>query len=163
MTAKETPDLYFEIERSTDALHFQKIATMNAAGTDEGAQYAYTDKEVLKAGATYYRIKLVNEAGSAYSHTITLYSGDAGFGIKTLNNPFDSYLAFDANSPVDQQVSISLFDNFGRLVLEKQQKLFMGSNKITLSGLGGLSDGSYFLRVQTNTQCINKKMIKIKN
>ena len=163
MTSQETPDLYFELEKSTDASHFQKIATMNAAGKQEGEQYAYTDNEALTAGATYYRIKLVNGTGYAYSHTITVYSGDTGFEIKTLNNPFDSYLSFDANSPTDQQASISLFDDFGRLILEKQQKLYAGSNRITLSDLSKLSGGSYFLRVQTNTQCINKKIIKIKN
>jgi len=163
MTSQETPDLYFELEKSTDGSHFQKIATMNAAGKQEGEQYAYTDNEALAAGATYYRIKLVNGAGYVYSHTITVYSGDTDFEIKTLNNPFDSYLSFDANSPTDQQASISLFDDFGRLILQKQQKLYAGSNRITLSDLSKLSGGSYFLRVQTNTQCINKKIIKIKN
>ena len=163
LTSQETPDLYFEIERSTDAIHFQKIATLNAAGKDAGEHYTYTDNSPLSSGVNYYRIKMVNSAGYVYSHTVTLYSRDAGFDIKILNNPFDSYLSFDAGSPVDQQASISLFDNLGRLVHEQQQKLYAGSNRIVLANLAGLSGGSYFLRIQTNTQFINKKIIKIKN
>jgi len=163
LTAQETPDLYFEVERSSDAIHFQKIAVINAEGSDGGQRYNFTDNNVLTAGANYYRIKLVNSAGYEYTHTITLYAGNAGFDLKILNNPFDNHLSFDVGSPVDQQATISLFDNFGRLVLEQRQKLYMGSNKIILSDLGGLSGGSYFLRIQTNTQAVNKKVIKIKN
>ena len=163
LTAQETPDLYFEVERSSDAIHFQKIAVINAEGLDAGQRYNFNDNNVLTAGANYYRIKLVNSAGYAYSHTVTLYAGNAGFDLKILNNPFDNYLSFDAGSPVDQQATISLFDNFGRLVLEQRQKLYMGSNKIILSDLGRLSGASYFLRIQTNTQSVNKKIIKIKN
>ena len=105
----------------------------------------------------------MNSAGYAYSHSIPLYSGHAGFDIKVLNNPFDNYLSFDAGSPVNEQATVSLFDNLGRLVLEQRQKLYTGSNKIVLSNLAGLSGGSYFLRIQTNTQFSNKKIVKIKN
>lgn len=161
-TSKETPDLYFEIERSTDGLNFQKIATMNAAGKDNGQSYSLTDNEPLKAGATWYRIKLITGTGFTYSHVITLYAGSITFEIKSLLNPFDSYISFDAIVPADGEVKILLLDGFGRIVKQKNNQVYKGLNKVMISDLGILSEGSYFLRIQTDNQIINKKLIKIK-
>lgn len=163
VTAKETSELYFELEKSTDGMHFQKMATVNATGKEDGDHYAYTDNDVLKSGATYYRLKLITGTGYSYSHTITIYSGDISFEVKSPLNPFDNYISFEAVSPNDRDAAITLFDSFGRAVMEKKEKLYSGSNKITLTGLGALTGGSYFLRVQTDEQAVNKKLIKIMN
>jgi hypothetical protein len=53
----------------------------------------------LKAGANYYRIKLITGTGYNYTHVVTIYSGEINFEIKPLLNPFDSYLSFDAVAP----------------------------------------------------------------
>jgi hypothetical protein len=162
VTSKETPDLYFEIEKSTDALHFQKVATVNAAGKTDGQDYTLTDNDPLQTGATYYRIKLITGTGFTYSHIVTLYNGDISFEIKSPLNPFDGYISFDAIVPADGEARITLFDGFGRLVKQQQQPLYKGLNKVVLADLGTLSEGNYFLRIQAGGQSINKKLIKVK-
>ena len=162
-TGKETPDLYFEVEKSTDALHFQKIATVNAAGKPEGENYSFKDNEPQKNGVAYYRIKLISGTGFSYSHMVTLYSGDINFEIKALLNPFAGYLTFDAIAPDDSEADIILFDSFGRIVKQKKEHLYKGLNKVILTDLGWLNDGNYVLRVQAGGRAINKKIIRIKN
>ncbi|MEO5595116.1 MAG: T9SS type A sorting domain-containing protein [Chitinophagaceae bacterium] len=162
-TVNEATGLYFEIEKSTDATHFQKIGTVNAVARDADAQhYLYTDNEPLTA-ITYYRIKLITPTGFTYSHVVTLYTGNINFEIKSLLNPFNSYISFDAITPGDMKATISLFDGFGRLVKQKEESLYKGFNKITITDLGALSDGTYFLRIQADDRVINKRIIKIKN
>ena len=55
-----------------------------------------------------------------------------------------------------------MFDSFGRLVKQKQETLYRGFNKIMITDLDLLSDGTYFLRIQADDQVINKRVIKIK-
>ena len=162
-TTTETPELYFEIEKSTDGLHFQKIGTTNAVGKkDEEETYAFRDAESV-TGTVYYRLKLISNTGIAYSHVVTLYGGNINFEIKSLLNPFDSYLSFDAIAPADVEGDLMLFDSFGRMIKQQHVSLTKGYNRVNMSGLGSLSDGTYFLRVQTDNQSINKRVIKIKN
>ncbi|MEO5681217.1 MAG: T9SS type A sorting domain-containing protein [Chitinophagaceae bacterium] len=160
-TANETAGLYFEIERSTDAIHFQKAGTVTAVAMEnEGHAYTFTDNTRL-TGTTYYRIKLVTAKGYTYSHIATLFTGNTALEIKSLINPFEHAVSFDAVTATDQQVTISLFDSFGRLVKQQQEMWYKGFNKVTVSDLGLLSDGTYFLRVQADGRVINKRIIKM--
>jgi len=162
-TTNEKPGLYFEIEKSTDAVHFQKTGTVNAVAKDEAPQnYTFIDDEPVK-DIMYYRIKLVTATGFTYSQVIILYTGDIHFEIKSLVNPFDSYISFDAIAPADMKTTIMLFDGFGRLVKQKEETFYKGFNKITFTDLDLLGNGTYFLRIQADKQVINKRVIKIRN
>lgn len=162
VTANEVAGLYFDIEKSTDAVHYQKIASVSATGNNgEGQTYLFTDPEML-TGTTWYRIKLVSNNGYVYSHIAVVYTGITSFGIKALANPFDSNISFDAVTSADRQATISLLDGFGRMVKQQQVFIYTGVNKITIAGLAELSNGTYFLRVETDGQAINKRVIKLK-
>ena len=162
-TTNEKQGLYFEIEKSTDAIHFQKTGTVNAVAKDEAPRnYTFTDNEPVN-DIMYYRIKLVTATGFTYSQVIILYTGNISFEIKSLVNPFDSYISFDAVAPADMKTNILLFDSFGRLVKQKEETFYKGFNKVTFTDLDLLSNGTYFLRIQADKQVINKRVIKIKN
>ncbi len=161
-TIKEVPGMYVEVEKSTDAIHFQKKGTVEGIATNGEAQtYSFTDVEQL-AGVIYYRLKIVSPTGFSYSHVISLYAGNVSFGIRSLLNPFDEYISFDAISSTERTIVISLFDNFGRLIKQQKEPLQQGMRKILMPGLGGLSNGHYQLQVSSGNTVINKKVIKIK-
>ena len=83
-TTNEKQGLYFEIEKSTDAIHFQKTGTVNAVVKDEAPQnYTFTDNEPVN-DIMYYRIKLVGATGFTYSQVIILYTGNIIFQIKSI-------------------------------------------------------------------------------
>ncbi|MFT3932872.1 MAG: T9SS type A sorting domain-containing protein [Chitinophagaceae bacterium] len=163
-TASETPEVSFEIEKSTDAIHFDKIGTANGLGavTNDQHTYTFTDNSAI-TNVTYYRVKMVAGTGFTYGRTITLYPGNIGFDIKSVVNPFDNAISFEAIAPTDMPADIMLFDSFGKLVLQKHVSLYRGGNKMMFELTGTLSDGTYFLRVQANNYTVNKKLVKVKN
>ncbi len=160
-TDQETAGIHFEIEKSTDAVHYQQIGNIDASAAEgEGKSYSFADATAL-TGATYYSVKLVTAKGYTYSHIAVVYPGSSSFEIKAIVNPFDKYISFDAVSPSDRQATIYLFDSFGRLVKQQQQFIYNGFNKITITGLDALGNGNYILQVETGGQTFNKKLIKI--
>ena len=161
-SVNETNGLLFEIEKSTDAIHFLPLATVAGSATNgEGQSYLYTDNGLLN-GTTYYRIKLVSTKGTVYSQVLTLSAGSIEFDIKSIVNPFDASISFIAITPADTRATITVFDSFGRQVIQKQQWLYSGFNKIMLETPAMLSAGTYTLQVNNGSNSINKSIIKIK-
>jgi hypothetical protein len=72
-TASETGSSHFDIEKSSDARSFRKIATINAAGNSRAInEYRYTD-EITLAGSFYYRLKQVDFDGKfEYSRIVNI-------------------------------------------------------------------------------------------
>lgn len=71
-TALESNVSHFEIERSSDAVHYSAVYTQVPATQSTGAVYNYTDKAVTDGSRYYYRLKTVDNNGRyAYSSTIT--------------------------------------------------------------------------------------------
>lgn len=159
-TADETSTIKYEIERSSDGVHFSKINTVNgAAGSGGSGNYSFTDPDMLKE-ATYYRIKLVDGDNYRYSQIITLNSSLVKFEIKSLVNPFDNNISFDVVTPSDKQVSISLVDGYGKKVKVLTQQLYKGFNHVVINGLGAISNGVYILQVEADGKVLNKKLMK---
>jgi hypothetical protein len=161
-TAKESSTTQYEIEKSSDGVHFSKIGTQaGTGGADGGGQYHFTDPEILK-GTAYYRVRLVDGDSYKYSQIITLNAGLLKFEIKSLVNPFDNNITFDVVTPDDKQVVINVLDGFGRKVKMQTQALHTGFNHVVVNGLSGLSNGVYILQLEADGQVLNKKIMKTK-
>lgn len=62
-TEQETGTKTFEIQRSTDGIHFEKIGTVAANGSPHGqTPYSFTDLAPAK-GINYYRLKILDADG----------------------------------------------------------------------------------------------------
>ncbi len=74
-TADEVNNKGFEIERSTDAVSFEKIGWADASATNS---YELFDTKIVKGNTYYYRVKQVDKDGRySYSSVISIiYSGD---------------------------------------------------------------------------------------
>lgn len=161
-TVHEAANMHMELEKSTDGIHYQKKASIDGTAINGEAQtYTYTDNEPM-AGVAYYRLKIVTPTGYAYSRVVGLYAGNIRFDVRSVVNPFNEYLSFEAITSADRTIIISLFDGFGRLVKQRKEPLLKGVNKILVSDLGLLSNGNYQLQVSSGNSVINKKVIKIK-
>jgi hypothetical protein len=70
-TVQEINSSYFEIERSTDGIRFEKIAIVKAAGNSETVKnYEFKDEKLL-FGFNYYRIKQVDVDGR-FTYSVTV-------------------------------------------------------------------------------------------
>ncbi|MBC7903516.1 MAG: T9SS type A sorting domain-containing protein [Gemmatimonadaceae bacterium] len=159
-TEDETGDLHFEIERSTDGIHFENIGRVEATAADgEGNSYTFTDDSEVN-GTVYYRIKMSDGNSSKYSRVVSLNSHLLKLDIRSVQNPFVSQISFEMLTPADQTALVIVFDNYGREVKRTREQLHKGVNTVLIPGLGGLSSGSYVLRVEAGGQVINRKLIK---
>ncbi|MCS7027669.1 MAG: T9SS type A sorting domain-containing protein [Bacteroidia bacterium] len=106
---------HFEVERSTDGLNYQKIATLKPANDKERYEYLDTD---LRAGSYKYRIRKVNKDGSdTYSNTveITIYSTTNGFTLQSIApNPAYDAITIQYELTTAGNVEFSIYDLTGR-------------------------------------------------
>src|SRR5882724_1492112 len=100
------------------------------------------------------------DAFRAITRVIALNASQLQFEIKSVVNPFDNTVTFDAFTPADKQVTVSILDCYGRQLASGTRYLYQGYNKVDITGLGALSKGIYILRIVADGQVINKQVLK---
>jgi hypothetical protein len=140
----------YEIEWCTDANNFQKIATINAVGSNQ-ASYSYQHNNAFK-GNNFYRLKMIDKDGTYTYSYIRTADLSKGLYVNVYPNPAQQYVTIDLNGSLQQQAQIILIDHLGR---EIKRISSINSNSINIS-LVGLSPGMYHIEVvQSNHTTIN--------
>lgn len=153
---------FFEIERSTDKINYQKIGTVGGTALPgQGASYGFTDPSVI-AGPTYYRIKVIEGTRAQYTKVVLLSNAQIGFLIHSLINPFSNNISFELETPEDGIANISVIDAYGRTVKWFKKPVTKGLNNVRLTELNSLTKSLYTLRVQMNNEVINKPVVRMK-
>lgn len=154
ITATETNNYGFEIERSPGKDDFEKIGFVGGNGTVTMPQsYTFVDADI-SAGKYFYRLKQIDLDGSfEYSDTIAINVGvPERFELSTnYPNPFNPETTFYYNVANDTKISLTVYDILGRKVktlIEEFKK--PGRYSITWDGTDNLSrkvaSGAYFVR-----------------
>jgi len=148
-TASEINNQYFELERSIDGIDFHTIKKMNGAGNSNSIlEYSYIDDSPLN-GVNYYRLKQTDFDGEFSFSNIRAVRMESG-EISIYPNPTSGLVNIENYSKLK---SISITDVNGKLL-----RTFNSSDgPIDFSGL---MNGIYFLRIETATETISKKVVK---
>jgi hypothetical protein len=158
-TFNEEDGTVYEIESSTDRMHFTKIGSLN--GKQAGSNtYQYTDPQVL-VGARYYRIRITDGKTSKYSRVIQLTGGTLEFAVRSIVNPFQDKINIELTTPVNTPVTISLMDTYGRVIKKMSTTIYKGINTLSMTNLEQVLPGPYMLRIQIQDQVINKQLLKL--
>ncbi len=152
ITATETNNFGFEIERRNDYSAYESIGFVNGNGTSTNrVTYNFVD-ENLSANRYYYRLKQIDLDGSfEYSNEIEVkIEGLTDFQLyQNYPNPFNPSTKIKYYIPQNSFVKITLHDILGSeirtLVSENVQP---GNYEITLDG-SDLSSGMYFVRLSS--------------
>lgn len=105
-TATQLNTDYFEIERSSDAIHWEVVHREKGAGTsNEVLDYQAWDAEPLY-GVSYYRLKDVDFDGS-FSYSDIRYISLNSVSKSIYPNPANDFLFIPRNEPAQQEVIIS--------------------------------------------------------
>lgn len=124
--AEEASLSHYEVERSTDGIHWSVIGTVKAANLPA---YSLIDKN-LEAGTYYYRLRSVDIDGAAKYGPVKMIRNSQPEGVKIYPNPvFTSTFTIElkAGAPV------YLYTNEGMLIWKKQ--LSAGTHQINVTGL----------------------------
>lgn len=119
VTATETNNMGFEVERKSGNGQFEKVGFVAGNGTTtETRTYSFTDKN-LSAAVYTYRLKQVDLNGeSEYTNEIEVNVDlPAEFGLsQNYPNPFNPSTMINFALPVEAKVTVKVFDAIGQEV-----------------------------------------------
>jgi ribosomal protein L2 len=151
ITATETNNQYFDIERSIDGISFEKIATVKGNGnTTSETSYSYVDN-LSEQKIFYYRLKQVDNNGNVtLSNIVILYAKQNNLDVMIYPNPAKNKINIQYPENIKNH-QIRLFNMFGQVMLETV------ANTVDVSNL---PLGVYIVNIETERGTINQKIIK---
>ena len=142
-TANEDRADYFELERSIDGYHFEKIGTIQANGTNK-----YDFNENITGALLYYRLKLITASGnSSYSNTIVFRNSKTDY-VRLMQNPAHENIMLQIALQKTQPLQFSLKDISGKTLVQQQFNLNAGINQVNIPLPSNYSSGNYILQVE---------------
>lgn len=156
-TATEINNQGFEIERSIDGQIFERIGSVNGAGTsNEANNYEFMDYSP-NAGKNFYRLKQVDFDGSfEYSPIVSVQFEQLGELFVVYPNPFSDDLLINISPQVKGDIEINLYNLTGELL---QNTMIESANIAVFSNLN-LRSGIYFLELNYNGSISRIKLVK---
>jgi hypothetical protein len=149
----------YEIEKSTDGIHFAKIGNIYSIKNTNESSYTFTDAQNV-SNTVYYRLKLITvDNGNKYSKIITLYNRNTTFKISVVN-PFKNALKLEVFLPSGGNIEFNLCDIYGNVVNRKIMQLEKGNSQLTFDNAYNLPAGLYILRAVFNGSVLQNKLIK---
>ncbi|MGB0932261.1 MAG: CHRD domain-containing protein, partial [Chitinophagales bacterium] len=164
VTASETNNDFFTLERSFDGQSFETIAKVTGVGNSQlPSSYEYLDREPTTAGITYYRLSQTDLDGrSELLATISLQRGESsGFGwIEVKPIPTNDWLNVAFTTSNSQDLSVQILDISGRLLSEQPIESSINQVNTTQIDVRNLQTGIYILRINSEKTSIQHKFIK---
>ena len=151
----------YEVERSLDGNHFQKIGNVAARNVTAQTIYTYSDNIInIIAPSYYYRLKAVNLNGTYFYSDIVLIRSNKKSTFKVFGNPFTDHILFQYNAGTAGKMTVQLADINGRILRKEEQQVTTGYAYYTVNNLSTLSAGTYILELWINNQRYAEKIIK---
>lgn len=164
ITASETNNKGFEVERSVDGKSFNRIDFVpGAVNANRKNSYNYLDAGALvKNTVVYYRLKQVDLNGKyTYSNIVKVSSSNkAENTVLIAPNPFTSEINAIVTAKQSGMATINIVDLQGRTVVSAQKQVVEGMNTLQLNNLDNLQTGVYFIRIATTDEVIVTKVVK---
>lgn len=163
-TASELKSSYFSVERALDAVNYQPLGRLAAAGTSTSAHaYGYLDAAVQAGRTHYYRLRQVDLDGtSTFSPVVAVAVPGTDVAPPLLSsvypNPFSTELALELGQDPAASVTIALIDAAGRQVFTTTQR--PATRQLAVRPPARLAPGSYLLTVGSNGQQSRRRVEK---
>lgn len=163
-TASEVNNLRFDVERSIDAINFNKIGEVAGAGSTRGTnKYRFDDENVVSGTMYYYRLKQVDFDGQFnYSKIVqAVLNGSGKLTIGALiPNPAENFTSVVVKTGEAMPVSVSVFTVDGTRVKDLRYDVDAGAYSLTIE-TDDLAKGTYLLRIQTKFGTETRKLVKL--
>ncbi|GAB4285946.1 MAG: hypothetical protein Kow0098_00540 [Ignavibacteriaceae bacterium] len=165
VTASETNNSGFDIERKTANESWQKINFVPGHGTtSERQSYSYTDKNLV-AGNYSYRLKQVDYDGSyEYSDAVEVtVNPPAVFELsQNYPNPFNPSTTIKFSIPKSTNVTLKVFNALGQEVKTLVNGFVEAGSHTVNFNSEGLNSGLYLYRLQADEFTQVRKMTLLK-
>lgn len=162
-TANEIQLSRFEVERSADAVNFEKIGEVAASGNSNTYRsYNFTDNHPLTA-FNYYRLKLADIDGKYSYSKVLAFGGQQAKGIFISNvspNPFTDVINMEVVLDKTDILGLQVVDLAGRVMAQKNVQGRSGTNLIQWTGMSKLAPGIYYIRISIPGAMLQQKLLK---
>ena len=159
-TTNEVNTAYFNVQRSTDATHFNTVGKVNSTDISTTINnYSYADNiRGISFPIIYYRLQQVDIDGNfQYSKIIPLTISEVNSEVKIFPNPASDYVTISTNNPQGFGGAIlKIVDVAGRITM--QQNLTAEMNQQV--NIGALAKGIYILHINKHSGTETYKLIK---
>jgi hypothetical protein len=164
VTASETNNDYFTVERSGDGIHFEKIINVAGAGNVTTTQYySWVDRNPL-SGNNFYRLRQTDYDGkNNVSPVVRVRISARESQITVFPNPARQNETISLKIPGDlKPTRFSIFNTAGRPVLEQNiSPENYGEMPFTLSWENTLPPGTYIVCLYENDQLLAKNKLLV--
>lgn len=151
---------YYEVEVSTNGRDFDYLAKVAARN---GGKVTYTYPHSInsqKSTVYYYRIRQVDRDGKSYLSKIVVVRLEKNVQVNVSPNPFMSSINVVYNSDIAKTVTLTIVSTDGKTVASQQTNVSKGINSIQFANLNNLSNGVYYLKIQTPNSLETIKLLK---
>lgn len=151
---------YYEIERSEDGIHFNKIETINALNISANT-YTFSDN-LLNDEKNYYRIKMFDHQGLFKYSKVIVLSKRAIFELKAGDVYFTNQIKAELITPEDGWVNLQLVNESGVQILSKKQWFTKGYHILEIDQHINAPAGLYILSAAFKNEVQHIKFIRIR-
>jgi hypothetical protein len=152
VTASETNNDYFTIERSGDWINFDAIGEIDGAGnSSEERHYEFTDDNPLK-GLNYYRIKQTDYDGQYSYSEVRSVVHDRGQRISISPKQTEGLLQISTGM---EDYVVQVYSSAGQEVAR-----YKGLSGHQTIDIGSMRSGFYIVKVKNGTQSETIKIVK---
>jgi Secretion system C-terminal sorting domain len=156
LTASETNNKGFDIERSEDGLHFTAIEFVKSKGDSKTfTTYQLMDKNAAVNTTIYYRLRQIDLNGKeSFSNIISVKSVNK-MPFSFFPNPASFHITINSYKKISNCL---IFDFQGQLVLSP---FIIKENTQHRIDISSLKTGHYILQIEENGAIIREKFIKM--
>jgi hypothetical protein len=164
VTASETNNDYFTLQRSADGFSFTDIATIDGAGNSNRIiNYQYTDKNPV-SGKNYYRLKLTDfDGNSKYAPNLVVLDIKEKPGFKFYPNPATNEVLIIASNCFEEEITLVFKDAIGDNIMKKTIVNLDRSSYSAKISISDLSPGIYIVTIldKNNNPLSFQKLVKL--
>jgi hypothetical protein len=165
-TASEVNNRGFNVERSIDGKTFEYVGFVKGMGNSSVTNnYRLEDANAfVTTGVSklYYRLKQMDNDGKfEYSNIISLTNDELNeVNVVAYPNPFSDNLTIVVNASELENIHVDIVDISGRVMLSLDKTIDNTKNSMSINEVSSLSQGVYFVKINTNGITKVIKMIK---
>lgn len=151
---------HYELERSTDGVHYDKITSVKAKNSQIQISYSYND--LLNGGSSeyYYRLKMVDNDGDFTYSAVVFIRVVIKNKFWVAQNLVHDYVLLQYTLARDQQIKLQFLNSAGALLKKEDYAATAGTGAYTLYLLDKYPPGVYLLRIESGGQLQTIRLLK---
>lgn len=153
---------YFEVQSSTDGIHFSSFEKVNPDLSDfPTVKYATTDDRTFSNSVEYYQLKIVNVYNQiSYSKIVALSTQNPSDGrVKIFPNPVSDHMQLSVYSTSEEKMKVIIYDASGRAMRTIEQNVSAGNSMVNVTDFQSWPSGIYSVKVMLGNDLFVDKMI----